>query len=392
MEPLLGLVADADEQVRSVEAPFVDYMWRITRHQHRQSAVAGARTFLTGHWGDQMLFSSAYLADLIGELRLLDAWRHLGEYGRFYGQGTVRALARIAAVDSARAFLPRAVLPMAKRLRRSFGQAPASAPWFSERLREFERSASTTSVKLPLDFHSVHARAIYIEARSKYHIHCMEWNNKAGALNGITSRLPLPRSRSRAVPDGRSRRRPKRRWRAAGHGTGWNARRPARRDSRARLESGSLGAHERRGAARGGRVHSVSSTATHWRHKWASSMAPASAPRSRKCCWTRAGRVVRTAGEWPISLAWSAGFGYSLLPELGLRLSSENRGNNPEGPARMTDPESKGARLPKRPYKTPRVVVHGKLQTLDPNQRRWTHDGAGKPGTRLMGQTLSALP
>ena len=191
MEPLLGLVADADEQVRSVEAPFVDYMYRITRHQHRRSAVAGARTFLTGHWGDQMLFSSAYVADLIGELRFLDAWRHLGEYGRFYGQGTGRALTRIAAVDSARAFLPKGMLAMAKRLRRSFGQAAASAPWFSEGLREFERSASTTSAKLPLDFHSVHARAIYVEARSKYHIHCMEWNNKAGALNGITCAFPF---------------------------------------------------------------------------------------------------------------------------------------------------------------------------------------------------------
>ena len=80
---------------------------------------------------------------------------------------------------------------MAKRLRRSFGRAPARAPWFSEGLRTFERSASTQSVTLPLDFHSVHARALYIEARSKYHVHCMEWNNKAGAQNGVTSAFPF---------------------------------------------------------------------------------------------------------------------------------------------------------------------------------------------------------
>ena len=30
----------------------------------------------------------------------------------------------------------------------------------------------------------------------------------------------------------------------------------------------------------------------------------------------------------------------------------------------MTDPESKGARLPKRPYQAPRLIGHGKLQTL----------------------------
>jgi asparagine synthase (glutamine-hydrolysing) len=191
MEPYLGLVDDAAEQVRAVEAPFVDYMWKITRHQHQQSAAAGARTFLTGHWGDQMLFSSAYLADLIGGLRLTEVWRHLNEYGRFYGRETVRILARIAAVDSARAFLPEAVLPMAKRLRRRVGRAPQRAPWFSERLRHFEQTSSDKPVKLPLDFHSVHARSIYLEARSKYHIQCMEWNNKAGALNGITCAFPF---------------------------------------------------------------------------------------------------------------------------------------------------------------------------------------------------------
>ena len=142
MEPYLGLVDDAAEQVGAVEAPFVDYMWKITRHQHQQSAAAGARTFLTGHWGDQMLFSSAYLANLIGNLRLAEVWRHLNKYAHFYGRETVRVLARLAAVDSARAFLPGAVLPMAKRLRRRLGRAPQRAPWFSERLRQFEQASS----------------------------------------------------------------------------------------------------------------------------------------------------------------------------------------------------------------------------------------------------------
>jgi asparagine synthase (glutamine-hydrolysing) len=191
MEPLLGLVADAAEQVQAVEAPFVDYMWRITRHQHRQSAGRGARTFLTGHWGDQVLFSSAYLADLIGGLRFVHVWQHLREYGRFYGHPTVRSLTRIAAIDSARAFLPNSVLPLAKRLRRPFMKSPARAPWFSDRLRQFEHTASDRPAKLPLEFHSVHARAIYVEARSKYHVHCMEWNNKAAALNGLNCAFPF---------------------------------------------------------------------------------------------------------------------------------------------------------------------------------------------------------
>lgn len=64
---------------------------------------------------------------------------------------------------------------------------------------------------------------------------------------------------------------------------------------------------------------------------------------------------------------------------------SENRGQKPEEPAGMTDQESKGARLPKRPYQTPQVVVHGKLQALTQVKGGNRTDGAGKPGTRLVG-------
>ena len=149
-----------------------------------------------------MLFSSAYLADLIGNLRLAEVWRHLNKYTDFYGRATVRILARIAAVDSARAFLPDAVLPMAKRLRRRFGRAPKKGPWFSERLRQFEQQhppAGEAGARFPL---GACPRSIYLEARSKYHIQCMEWNNKAAALNGITCAFPVSRPRSGPVPDG----------------------------------------------------------------------------------------------------------------------------------------------------------------------------------------------
>ena len=40
-------------------------------------------------------------------------------------------------------------------------------------------------------FHSAHARAVYIEARSKYQVQCMEWNTKAGALHGLDVAFPF---------------------------------------------------------------------------------------------------------------------------------------------------------------------------------------------------------
>ena len=40
-------------------------------------------------------------------------------------------------------------------------------------------------------FHSAHARAIYIEARSKYQVQCMEWNSKVGARYGLEVAFPF---------------------------------------------------------------------------------------------------------------------------------------------------------------------------------------------------------
>ena len=191
MEPLLGVLEDAAEQVRAVEAPFLDYMWRITRHQHRRSAAQGARSFLTGHWGDQMLFSSAYLADLFARFRWSEVRRHLHEYRRYYGDEAVRVLTGLFALDAARAFLPARLLPLAKRLRRGLKRSPVTAPWFSTAFLRRGLRFAAAPVTVPLEFHSVHARSIYLEARSKYHVHCLEWNNKAAALNGLTCAFPF---------------------------------------------------------------------------------------------------------------------------------------------------------------------------------------------------------
>ena len=50
----------------------------------------------------------------------------------------------------------------------------------------------------------------------------------------------------------------------------------------------------------------------------------------------------------------------------------------------MTDPGSKGVRLPKRPYQAPKLTVHGKLQTLTQIKGGIFGDGASKPNTKIL--------
>jgi asparagine synthase (glutamine-hydrolysing) len=191
IEPLTGMVRGVREQVAAIEAPFVDYMWGATCELHTRAAAAGARSMLSGHWGDQMLFSTAYLIDLLRRGAWRSVWRHTRTYARYFGDEETKMRRRLLLVDAVRYHVPRAIAPPLKWLRLRVFERRDPKSWFSRsflaralryryRLATFERT-----------FHSAHARAVYIEARSKYHVQCMEWNAKVGALHGLDIAFPF---------------------------------------------------------------------------------------------------------------------------------------------------------------------------------------------------------
>lgn len=190
LEPFAGLVTGTEEQVRAIEAPFLDYLWGVTTELYRRVAASGSRVLLSGHWGDQVLFSTAYLVDLLRRLAWLTVWRHLHEYGRWFGAEEARVLRHRFVTDVVRHHVPGALVPVLKRLKRRVTGPLDVKPWFSDRflalaLRHVDRPAM-----LGRGFHSAHARAIYLEARSKYHVQCLEWNNKTAARYGLTPAFP----------------------------------------------------------------------------------------------------------------------------------------------------------------------------------------------------------
>jgi asparagine synthase (glutamine-hydrolysing) len=191
MEPLTGLVDGADQQIRANEAPFPDCMWGVTRELHRRARAQGARVLLSGHWGDQVLFSSAYLVDLFDRFAWGEIRRHTREYESWFSKAEVRVLKRRFIVDVARSHLPPALGPPLKWLRRRLMREVRSTSSFSasflRRALQFANRPSTAGD----GFHSAQARALYLEARSKYHVQCMEWNNKIGALHGLDAAFPF---------------------------------------------------------------------------------------------------------------------------------------------------------------------------------------------------------
>ena len=87
--------------------------------------------------------------------------------------------------------MPRSIAPPLKWLRLRLFERRQPKGWFAP---AFLKSALKHRYRLATferPFHSAHARAVYIEARSKYQVQCMEWNNKTGALHGLDMAFPF---------------------------------------------------------------------------------------------------------------------------------------------------------------------------------------------------------
>lgn len=189
--PLLGVTRGVEEQVRAIEAPFMDYMWGVTRQVYARARQAGARVLLSGQWGDQVLFSSAYLADLFRALKFGEIRRHYRTYLRFFGADEVRALRRGLVLDLARHYVPRPLAPALKWLRRVVSRPERPRPWLADSFRRRALRDANRPARIGDGFHSLHARSLYLEARSLYHVHCMDWNNKIAALHGMDEAFPF---------------------------------------------------------------------------------------------------------------------------------------------------------------------------------------------------------
>ena len=190
MDPLLGVAEGADQQLWHVEAPVLDSLWGVNRAVHRSVHARGARVLLTGHWGDQLLFSSGYLVDLARRFALRDIRRHLAEYHR-WGAGEAREFRRRFVRDLVREHVPELLVPLLKWIRRRLLRSERPKPWFADGFRRRALRLASRRASLARGFHSVHAKSLYLEARSKYHVHCLEWDNKVAAMHGLEAAFPF---------------------------------------------------------------------------------------------------------------------------------------------------------------------------------------------------------
>jgi asparagine synthase (glutamine-hydrolysing) len=182
----IGLMDGCRDAVRHVEAPFLDHQWNITRAFYDRARTQGVRTMLTGHWADQVLFPQAYLVDLFRQFRWGEIRRHVRAYRHWMPDVSPALFRKRFWLDLVRHHIPSALIPPLRQLRARRPPAWYSSTFRARPLAHFARPPLPDS-GLP----TIHARSLYEEVRSPYHVHCMEWNNKVAAMHGMDVAFPF---------------------------------------------------------------------------------------------------------------------------------------------------------------------------------------------------------
>ncbi len=179
------------ELVTVTEMPFLDEQLATSQRLYAAIRATGARTLLTGHWGDQVLFAQAYLVELVRRLRWLTVHAHLREYSRWLTDTDPRALRQRFLMDLVKYHTPARALPLLRLVRRKLLGRTRDCAWYADWFREL---ATRGVYRNPHDgkrFASLHARSLYEDARARYYVLSLEWNDKVGAAEGVQMAFPF---------------------------------------------------------------------------------------------------------------------------------------------------------------------------------------------------------
>jgi asparagine synthase (glutamine-hydrolysing) len=178
-----GFIECAADEVWQSESPIVEGLSCQAQAVLGRIREVGAGRFITGHWGDQLLFDSDYLVDLVRS----GGWAAARRHSRGWRVGMSALTSRLVK-DSAARYLPTRLLTAARRMRHRKGGV-WDAPWFTAQFREVLRERATYS-GVEHRRGTSHARAIHRQSRLGYHVRCMEWNTRVAAMHGLDIAFP----------------------------------------------------------------------------------------------------------------------------------------------------------------------------------------------------------
>jgi asparagine synthase (glutamine-hydrolysing) len=185
-----GYSEDCFEATWHGEAPFVEGQWRSMHHFCETLQKRGIRRVLGGHWGDQVLDDGAFFVDLFMAGEWATAWRSLNAYAAWDTESRRPRgrLARQFGRDLLDHCTPEGPRRMLRRLHLKRSGIRAAQGWYAPALLQQDLRFDSSA---PRRLRSAHQRSLYREARSQYHVICMEWNEKIAAMHGLEIAFPF---------------------------------------------------------------------------------------------------------------------------------------------------------------------------------------------------------
>ena len=185
------LVPSAFDQTHILEAPSAPSGWGSRLAVWELMRSHGAKSYLGGSWGDQVLVDQTYLVDLFDRFQWLDVKRHLAQLPEWMTDVDPAWFVRNFIEDVIRWHVPHPLAGVIRRSKTVLRGVQHDAVWYTEDLRA---RASLPALKPPVGGWSrvpVSPRSLLARLRSLTSDMAISWNATAAAGAGLDDRAPF---------------------------------------------------------------------------------------------------------------------------------------------------------------------------------------------------------
>ena len=186
-----NIAGDAERQARLYELPALNEAFAAKLSLWDAFTRQGVRTYLTGLWGDQVLFDPTYLVDLFDGLRWSALARHLRSMPASMDEVDLRWVLRHFVSDLARWHVPRKAVPALRMTSARLRGPRHDQPWYTEDFRRRASQPATRPIIGGWARASAHARSLAGRLRSPYAVSAMEMEVKSAAWAGFEQSSPF---------------------------------------------------------------------------------------------------------------------------------------------------------------------------------------------------------
>ena len=183
-------ISEAREELWHSEMPVVsDIPADFTTLAERAYSL-GARTLLTGQYGDEVLVEEAYLVDLFRQFRWCRIWSDLGEIPRWFTDAEAGIFAREFLTNTIKSYLPSPVLDACRRVRARTRPASGMPSWYTASFRIDGQVRAYRRAGEPR-FSSAYQASMYRTLQSSLLTLGNDWYSKVSGVHGLEHRAPF---------------------------------------------------------------------------------------------------------------------------------------------------------------------------------------------------------